>query len=314
MDFASLIQISAPVFLVLALGFAVRRLKLLTEEADYTLLQLTIKLFYPALLLDVIVGNEALLKWENLLLPPLLGFVTVALGFAVSWLAARLTRIPAGPKRRTFAFTCGIQNYGYLALPICLALFGREAAAVLLAYNLGVELAYWGVGLMVLTGEWGLQGIRKLFNVPIMSLLLALALNLGGAGEWMPRWVDQTYTMLGVCAVPVALLLTGALFADFAQPSHLFEMKRAFAASWAVRLGIMPWLFLLIASLPLERHLKEVLLVQGAMPAGVAMLAIARFYGGDVPTGFKVILGTTLLGFFTVPIWLYLGMTWLKIG
>lgn len=314
MDFSSLLQISAPVFLILAIGFAVRKIKLLTEEADRTLLRLTISLFYPSLMLDVIVGNEALLHWENLLLPPVFGFLTVTLAFAVSWAVATAAKIPNDARRRTFVFCCGIQNYGYLALPICYAVFGREAAAVLLGYNLGVEVAFWGVGTMILTGHFGLEGMKKLLNVPILGLLVALGLNLAGAGTWMPQWIDKTYTMLGSCAIPIALLLTGALFADFARPGHLFEMKRVFPLSIAVRLAIMPIIFILLAwLLPLELHLKQVLLIQGAMPAGIATLAVAKFYGGHVPTGFKVIVGTTLLGFFTVPLWLYFGITFLNL-
>jgi len=315
MSFLDILQISAPVFMVLVTGFAVRRMKLLTEEADHTLLRLTINLFYPSLLLDLIVGNEALLRWEYLLLPPLLGFLTVAAGFGISWLAGRLAGLRPGNVHRTFAFSCGLQNYGYLALPIAYALFGRETAAVLLGYNLGTEIAYWGLGLMVLTGDWNAAGLRKAVNVPVLSLLAALGLNLAGAGNWMPGWIDQTYTMLGYCAVPVALLLTGALFADYSQPGHFLENKRIFGVALLVRLGIMPLLFLAIAAaLPGESHLREVLIVQGAMPAAVAPLAVARFYGGDVPTGFKVILGTTLAGFVTVPFWLYTGLRWLGIS
>ncbi|HEY5792023.1 MAG TPA: AEC family transporter [Chthoniobacterales bacterium] len=314
MGFFDLLQISAPVFLVLIIGFAVRRMKLLTEEADHTLLRLTINLFYPSLLLDLIIGNEALLRWDYLLLPPVFGFVTVAAGFGASWLGAKWAGIPAGPPRRTFSFTCGLPNYGYLALPICFMLFGRETSAVLLGYNLGVEIAYWGLGLMVLTGEWGMRGLRKIWNVPVLSLLVALGLNLAGAGRWMPEWIDRTYTMLGYCAVPVALLLTGALFADYAQPAHFLESKRTFGVSLLVRLGVMPVFFLLLAwLLPLETHLRQVLVVQGAMPAAVAPLAVARFYGGDVPTGFKVILGTTLAGFVTVPLWLFWGIHFLRL-
>ena len=85
-----LLQIVLPVFLVVGAGYAMRRTRILTEEADQSLLGVLIKLFVPCLALDVIIGNEALMRPANLVLPPLAGFASVALGLGVSLLAARI--------------------------------------------------------------------------------------------------------------------------------------------------------------------------------------------------------------------------------
>ena len=81
-----LLQIVLPVFLIMGAGYAMRRARILTEDADQSLLGVLIKLFIPCLALDVIIGNEALTRPANLLLPPLIGFLSVALGLASRWL------------------------------------------------------------------------------------------------------------------------------------------------------------------------------------------------------------------------------------
>ena len=113
-----LLQIVIPVFLVIGAGYAMRRTRILTAEADQSLLGILIKLFVPCLALDVIIGNEALTRPANLVLPPLAGFASVALGLGVSLLAGRLF-IKDRTVRRTFACTTGLQNYGYIPLPLC---------------------------------------------------------------------------------------------------------------------------------------------------------------------------------------------------
>ncbi len=304
--------IVAPIFFIIALGFVVRQIGWLSAEADASILRLVINLLLPCLALDVIVGNEALLRPENLFLPPLAGFFSVAIGYLLAWWGAGCIGLRELRARRTFAFNTGIQNYGYFPLPLIFTLFGRETTGVLFGFSLGVDLCLWTVGLMLLTGMRGWAGLRQALNVPVVVIVLALTLNLLGAGKWIPGWVDTTWTMLGACAVPFALVLTGATFADFAAPQHLWQGKRIMVASLILRVGLLPLVILAGAFfLPVGPDLQRVLVVQAAMPAAVAPMAIARHYGGDASVGLKVVLASTLAGLVTIPLWLQLGLGWL---
>lgn len=308
--FFAVASIVAPIFFIIAVGFVVRHLKLLTAEADVSILRLVINVLLPCLALDVIVGNEALRRPENLFLPPLAGFLSVALGYGLSRWVAGWIGLSSLPARRTFAFTTGIQNYGYFPLPLVLTLFGREAAGVLFGFSLGVDLCLWTIGIMMLTGRRGWSALRQAVNVPVVVIILAMVLNLSGAGEWIPQWVDKTWTMLGACAVPLALLLTGATFADFSAPGQLIRGKAIMGASLVLRLGILPLCILGAAIfLPMGEDLRRVLIVQAAMPAAVAPMAIARHYGGDAAVGLKVVLASTVAGLLTIPLWLQFGLS-----
>ena len=52
-----ILQLVLPVFLVILAGTALRRARILTSEADRSLLGVLIKLFVPCLAFDVILGN-----------------------------------------------------------------------------------------------------------------------------------------------------------------------------------------------------------------------------------------------------------------
>jgi hypothetical protein len=67
-DFLSLLAAVAPVFLIIGVGFGIRRLEWLSAEADASLLRIVVNLLFPCLILDTILGNEAMRQAGNLVL------------------------------------------------------------------------------------------------------------------------------------------------------------------------------------------------------------------------------------------------------
>ena len=304
-----LLQIVLPVFLVIGAGYAMRRTRILTEDADRSLFGVLIKLFMPCLALDVIVGNGALMRPANLVLPPLAGFFSVALGIGISLLAARAFTKDS-TIRRTFACTTGLQNYGYIPLPLCQALFSRDVVGVLFAFNLGVEVAMWTIGVATISGrQAGKRWWAPLVNPPIIAVVSGIVLNFLGAGHWMPSTVNTAWHMLGLCAVPLGLLMTGAVLADHAAPHVLRAGWPSTLLGIGLRLGVLPALLLLVATaIPADPALHAVLVVQAAMPSAVFPIVLAKIHGGDMPTALRLVLGTSLVGLVTIPLWLTFGL------
>jgi predicted permease len=303
---ATVLSAVLPVFCLAALGVILRKVDWLTEEADASLMRVVVNVLTPALMLDKVLGNAALRRPENLLLPPLLGFGGVLLGVGLAWLLRR--QVDANERvQRTFAATTGFQNYGYVPLPLVLQLFPGDTAGVLFVHNLGVDIALWTVCLIAL-GHGGWREWRKLINVPILSIVISLVLNAAGAGEWMPKFARTTAHMLGESCFPLALVLIGATMADSSRELRQGLGLRLSVWSCALRLGIIPVVLLVIAHfMPASKELKQVLVVQAAMPAAVFPIMLARHYGGDPVTAIRIVIATSLVGFLTIPFWLRIG-------
>ncbi len=100
-----------PLFMLLGIGAAVRRMKILTEEADRTLLDLVVHLLAPCLILDHVMASETLRRSGNLFWSPLLGFLCMAGSIGIAGIAARIwgfRQLAA----KTFTFVAGINNCG----------------------------------------------------------------------------------------------------------------------------------------------------------------------------------------------------------
>lgn len=313
-SFPSLLGIVAPVFAVIAAGLALRRVEWLTAEADESLLRTTVNFLLPCFIADTILGNRMLVRAENLLVPPLIGFAGVIAGFALAALAAKLLKLPPRTTR-AFTFATGLQNYGYLPLPLVLALFPRDTAGVLFTHNLGVEIALWTVGMWILGGTRGRELWRKIFNVPLCALLASLGLNALHAANWLPPFVLSALHLVAQSAIPLALLLTGAMLADLLtqeNPGALFGQKRVLAVAGVVRLALVPLLLLALGRwLPLSRELRQILIVQAAMPSAMMPIILTRHYGADSTIAVGIVLATTVVSLVTIPAWLRFGTWWL---
>lgn len=298
-----------PVFAMIALGTGLKRLRWITESAEDSLFNLVVKVTFPCLIFESVAANPALREPGNLLLPPLAGFVLTLLSMLTGWYVAKALGLTMGHGLRTFALAVGLTNYGYLPLPLMDAMFGPESRAVLLVHNVGVEAAIWTGGILVVTGLSPWSGWRKLINAPIIALVVALAANLTGVVGFLPAFVMNLVHTLAVCAIPLGLIMTGVSIEPHLDDPKQLVNKRVTLMAWLLRLGVLPWIYLLAARFfPCSVELKRVLVVQAAMPSAVISVIIARVYGGRPLVAVQIVLGTTALALFTIPFWLRFGL------
>jgi len=314
-EFLTVLTAVLPVFGIMGVGLLLRRRDWLSADADASLMRVCLNLLLPCLIFDSVLGNAALRRPENLLLPPLVGFGMVAVGIAISRLFARVAGLQTKPEQRTFAFLTGLQNYAYLVIPLCVSLFDSGTTGVLFVHNVGTEIAMWTLGVTVLTGSGLSGGWKKILNAPLAALLLALGLNfLGiiftppGSVAFVGKIILTAIHWFGQSAIPLALLLIGAIVTDHLADARGGRVVRVVVVASLVRLAIMPILFLLLAKfLPCSLELKRVLVLQGAMPSAVLPIVITKHYGGDARTALQVALGTSVLGLATIPLWIHFG-------
>ncbi len=316
LNFSGLFGVVAPVFAIIAAGVGLRRVGWLTAEADASLLRVSFNFLYPCLIADMSLGNATLSHADNVLIPPLFGFGSVALGLALGALTARLLRLTS-PGARSFAFTTALQNWGYLPVPLVIALFPRETLGVLFTFNFGVEIALWTVGIWLLSGAGGRTGWRNIINAPLCALLASIVLNAVQAKTWLPRFVLESMHTLGQTGIPIGLLLTGAVLADLLAEEKSGEKAMRpgiIATACFLRLGLLPLAMLACARwLPLTKELRQILVVQAAMPTAMLPIILARLHGADSALALGIVITTTAISLLTIPAWLHFGRWWVGI-
>lgn len=301
-----------PVYLLMALGGGAWRFGWFGQSGEQILTRLAVNLFFPCLILDRVIGNERLQEPAAVAGAAGLGFGLVALSMLLCMLAARLFGLRKGEGRRTFGLAAGLQNYGFVALPVIDALFNRETVGVMFVFNIGVELAMWTVGVGMLTGLRNAP-LRLILSPPLIAILFGLSLNFTGLHAWWPSLLADTAYLAGQCAVPVSLVAIGALVFSLLGREH--TSWRTAGVGVGMRCALLPVLFLLPALLlPLSVDLQRVLVVQAAMPAAIFSLVLARLHGGHPQTAIEVIVATKVVSIITTPLWIALGLHWLGLA
>lgn len=313
LNYAGILNVILPVYLTMILGGVVRKLGILTPEADKSLMRLVVSVLTPALIFDRVVGNPNVMEPLPVLVAAGLGFSLVVLGIVISYFAAPLLGLKKGLGRRTFGVSTGLQNYGFVAIPIITALFAKDGTlGVLFTFSLGVELALWTAGVGLLTGL-GNAPWKAVLTPPVITILASLAINFTGLHRYEPEVLNPFLGMLGDCVVPLAVLLIGASIADIWGQEPV-KWSVAIAAP-VLRLGIIPMAFLAAACLlPIGVQLKQILVVQAAMPSAVFNIVIARHYGGHPSTAVQVVLATTVVSILTTPFMIGWGMKLAGLG
>jgi predicted permease len=298
----------APVAFLPATGFALRKRAMVDENLRQGLMKVVLTVFFPALVLSKVTLNPALKDNAVALLAPTAGFLSLLLGYTVCRLFAGMCGANTPERRRAFAYSAGNFNSGYLAIPICEALYGHDSVAVLLLYNVGLELCLWTVGTIMLTGETNRDSWKRIINPISVAMVVALVLNRTGWAEQLPSCFFRTVDMMGGCAVPCGLLLVGLGIPALLDGFRVRSDARIAVGSIALRNLLIPALFVaggLFLGLPKE--VSRLLIMLAAMPAALLPIIMCQHYKVAPQVSMRVIVATTLAGVATLPFWLWVG-------
>ncbi|MES2922469.1 MAG: AEC family transporter [Verrucomicrobiota bacterium] len=298
-----------PVYLLMIAGAVSRRTGLLPRECDVPVMQVVYRVMLPCYILDKILGSAVLKSGSVVVWSIFLGAGFIAVGILFGLAVGRLIGLERGTGMRTFALTAGCQNFGFTAAPVTEILWGSGALALMFVHNIGVETAMWSVGVMMMSGERGLSW-RRLANGPVIAVTIGLTLVALGLDGQVTGSLRKAMSMIGVGAFPVAILITGCTMMDLVGAEKL--NLRVILGSALVRLALVPAAMLCAAKFfPLPPELRQVLVVQAAMPAGLTAILLARLYGGRPAVAVQVVIATTVLSLLTLPWIITWGSAWI---
>src|SRR5690606_19536686 len=268
-----------PVFVLIALGFAIRRVRLLPDPFWEAADRITFYLFFPALLV------RSLATADLAALPSLGAVAAVAGATLVAALFVMLLRQPAGLGGSAFAAVLqgSIRPNVYVALAAGVALYGADGATVVaLAVAAAVPLVNVLSAIALSPPGAGLERTARVVvrNPLILAWAAGTALSaaLGAwAGARLPAVVDPVLALLGRAALPLGLISVGAGL----DLSAAADAGRATVVATLVKLGLLPMLtWLGFALLGIGGRTAVLCILFAAVPPPLSAYAMTRQLGG----------------------------------
>ncbi len=288
-----------------------RKVGILKATYDAWIFRIIFWVMAPCFILDRMLGAEILRNYYTLGIGIGLGFALIMAGILVGYLVGKAIGLEHGHGMRTFALAAGCQNYGYTAVPVVQILWGSSALAVLFVHNIGVEIAIWSFGVMLLSGDRKIKW-KRMINGPIIAVVIGLILVMLRVDDKVTGPFRGVISMAGIGAFPIALVMTGAAMMDLVgteKPSW-----KIIFGSILVRMILVPILIIASAKcIPMSLELKQVLVVQAAMPAAMVPILLAKIYGGRPAVAVQIVIATTVISLFSLPFIITYGMRFLDL-
>ncbi len=305
-------------FLIMALGFFLNRIRFITKPAFPSLNKLVNFVLFPCVIFANIsalelTGETLLHFFEMLLIGALFTFVTILL----LRLFLKKRRYPVPEEAADYLIpsteVCGtLANSGFLGFPIALLFFGAEGLFFMIALNVVTNAFLFSYADLQFTPARERAGISKLSvlkHVALHPIFISMLLGVLVAAVRIPlpaMFLDTVSSIGGICS-PLAMIYIGAILGDSDIHLRSYEL-RPLIASTVFKLLVAPLLALGFAALLLRSGLwtqpmAGTFVLAGALPAMAFSIVFAEMHHLNVRMCGWIVLVTTLLSIGTLPLW-----------
>ncbi|UCB57309.1 MAG: AEC family transporter [Candidatus Omnitrophota bacterium] len=303
--FTSVLSRIGIIFIILLVGTLARWRRVLTEETASGLCRVAIEITLPFLYFYTLSTNLNLHIFSSNLVLPLYAILLTFASYFLSRIASFYLKLDLR-QAGTFKFLLTFSNYGFLAIPLVFALFGRAGLVRVFIFNLGITFLYWTFGIAILSAPK--TAPLKLFKNLLNNATVALVLGLiaGIISLKLPRFIMEASNLIGNATIPLALIVVGSMLARNNYKRGA-SFKIIFTLAFC-RLIIMPVLAILFINIfdNLPNMLKVIIVLQAAMPSASTTPILVKRFGGDAELAASGVFFTTLFSIITVPFFISL--------
>jgi len=197
-------------------------------------------------------------------------------------------------------------NTIFVGLPINQALFGDASIPYVLIYYMCNTTFFWTLGTYLIQrdGEGEAQfdlktSVKKVFSPPLMGFILGLVMVM--LQIKLPAFLASDLQYLGNLTTPLSMIFIGL------SVSHVGVKQLVLGKDQLlILLGRFVVASLLMATIvywaPLPSLMKQVFIIQSAMPVMTNAPVVARLYGADSDYAAVMVTETTLATMVVIPI------------
>lgn len=290
-------------FLLIAIGYVLAKLKLVPEGTEGILSKLESYVFIPALVMGTFMNNFTVDRLSSAK-TVLIGSIIVLA--AVIPLSVLITHLVSKDRyiRHIYLYGLTFSNFSFMGNAIVSAIFPDIFLEYLLfTMVLWIAIYVWGIPSLLLGTTDQKHGIKSRLKNFVNPMIIAMFIGMiiGLLGVKLPSFASNLVVSLGDCMSPVAMLLTGITLARKSIKS-LLKIKSVYVITF-VRLIAYPLLFIGVTKfINLPETLVICILSSLAMPLGLNTIVIPAAYGKDTTTASSMALISHLLSCITIPL------------
>lgn len=294
--------------IIIIIGYVLAYKKWFDENSTDLIVKIVIKISLPPLLFSIMVQNfnraQLISSVRGLMIPLLSIFILYILG-------AILAKIMHVQKNREGLFISLFFNSNtiFMGLPVNLALFGEKSIPYVLLYYVANTMFFWTLGVYEISKDgtktksnfFSMQTLKKIMSPPLMGYIVSVIFIL--LGIKLPESIMSTCKYLGNISTPLSMIFIGITI--YYVDKSAFKVCREMVGVIFGRFLISPVLiFLLSVLIPIPHLMRDVFVIQAAMPVMTNSSIIAKSYNADHSFAAVIITITTIASVFVIPIYM----------
>ena len=295
-------------FVIVACGFAARKLGWTDDKFDAGLSKLIMSISCPALILDSVLGNTALPDAGfilNILLISAVAYIPI---LVVAWVAPKIYRAPH-EAQGAHQFTIAFGNTGFIGFAVIGAIIGSNAVLYASMYNIVFNLVSFSFGAYFVSASGTVKVsmrervhkmLTQLISPAMLACFLALILALAGITD-NDGVIGRTCDMLGAMTPPASMLVIGSTLAKYRFKDMLGNW-RVYPTALLRLVGVPAIVWFVGGFLTSDSLLLGTLALENGMPAAALGTMFCLMYGGDLKTMSQGMFVTTILSVVTIPL------------
>jgi len=297
-------NIVLPIFLILSLGYILKKLKILDELTTKNMNSINFKVFLPLLLFYNVYKTDLSVVFNPKLL--IFSIISVILVFLLLFIIIPLLE---KDNRKRGVIIQGIfrSNFVIFGVPVCEALFGQNAtgvASMLIAIVVPLFNFLAVICLEIYRG--GNINFKKIIKGIITNPLI-IASIIGLFFIYfkikLPTPIEKTINDISKIATPLAFILLGSSFTFSAFSLYIKQLSITILG----KLIIVPGIVLYIAALLGFRNIElTCLLSVFASPTAVSSYTMAEQMDGDSILAGQIVVLTSIISIITVFLWIFI--------
>lgn len=293
-----LLSMELRIFLMMAVGFLVRHLKVVGKEADRVITDLVLDVILPCNIFVSFLGDHTGVGVADYLTVLL---ISIGIQF-LSLLYGKFAFPKESEDRRcNMAYAMICSNAGFLGSAITEGVFGPIGLMLTSIYLIPQRIMMWSEGLAIYSGvsdRW--STVKKVVTHPcVVACILGLIAMIFSIE--VPPVLLSTVRSIGQCNTPLTMMMIGMVLSEI-DLRHIAD--RTIVRFTLHRLLLMPLaVYAACLLLHISKPVTGVSVLLAAMPAGATTTMMSAKYDRDPQFATRLVVFTTLCAIPAILVW-----------
>ncbi|BAT71105.1 auxin efflux carrier, AEC family [Thermosulfidibacter takaii ABI70S6] len=273
------VDVLVPVYILIALGFLIGKIK--PEIETKSISTLVLDIFAPALVFASFRGVSF-----NLLQMASVVSGAVSVVFGCYLLVLVVEKFLLKHRNEALEISSTFMNSGYMGIPLIFLMFGKEMFPEAITYSVAMTFLHFTFGIVILKGGDVKEGIKEVLRMPIVyaMVLAPLTKDIG-----LPKGIEKMLSMTGYATLPVMLVCIGISLSKV----RVTVLRLAVTGTVLRFLGGFIFGLLGVIFWNVPASVKAAVVVQSSLPSAVMNYVLCDKYDKDAELASSIILIST---------------------